>query len=80
MLKTPNRRLTYKERVKIHTLAEIRWSQTAISYHLGILPRTVLNCLRSPVTPTKPTGRKPILNTPLRNLLVRHATKNVKQR
>jgi len=37
-------------------------------------------CLRGPITPTKPYGRPPILDTPLRKLLVRHATENVEQR
>src|SRR3954468_651366 len=79
---TPRRRrqLTYKERVKIHTLAEAGWTQTAISRQLGIAQNTISCCLRAPCTPTKPKGRKPILNTPLRHLLVRHATENAEQR
>lgn len=80
MPKTPNRRLSYKERVKIHTLAEIGWKQVAIAQQLGISQQNVSNCLRSPSTPTKPKGRQPILNTPLRHLLVSHATENSEQR
>lgn len=80
MPKTPNRQLTYKERVKVHTLAKIRWTQTAISQKLGIPQKTVSRCLQLPTTHTKSKGRPPILNTPLRHLLVRHATENVEQR
>jgi hypothetical protein len=80
MPKTPNRRLTYKERIQIHTLAEIGWQQKAIAQKLGIPRSTVSNCLHTPITPTKPQGRKPILDTPLRTLLVRHATENAEQR
>src|SRR5438876_11533431 len=80
MPKTPNRRLSYKERVKIYTLSEIGWTQTAISQRLGIPQKTVSRCLHLPITPTKAEGRPPILNTPLRHLLVRHATENVEQR
>jgi len=79
-MKTPRRRLSYKERVQIHTLAELGWTQTAISQRLGIQQRTISNCLRAPCTPTKPKGREPILNTPLRRLLVQHATQNAEQR
>ncbi|ORY05493.1 hypothetical protein BCR34DRAFT_590906 [Clohesyomyces aquaticus] len=80
MAKTPSRRLTYKERVKILTLAEFGWKQVAIAQQLGIRQSTISNCLRSPCTPTKPKGSRPILNTPLRCLLVRHATENAEQR
>ena len=78
MAKTLNCRLTYKERVKIYTLAKIGWTQTAIAQQLRIPQRTVSRCLQLPTTPTKPKGRLPLLNTLLRHLLVRHATKNVK--
>jgi hypothetical protein len=79
MLKTPNRRLSYKERVQIHTLAESGWKQKDIAQWLGIPSTTISLCLRTPITPTKLQGRKPLLNTLLRHLLVRHATKNAKQ-
>jgi len=79
-MKTPRRRLSYKERVQIHTLAEVGWTQTAISKQLGITQQAISLCLRAPCTPTKPKGREPILNTPLRRLLVQHATQNAKQR
>jgi hypothetical protein len=36
MPKTPNRRLTYKERIRIHTLAEVGWKQGAIASYLAI--------------------------------------------
>jgi IS30 family transposase len=80
MLKTPNRRLTYKERVQIWTLREAGWKQKDIAKHLGIPDTTVSRCLRTPTTPTKPQGRRPKISTPLRILLVRHATQNAKQR
>ena len=79
-MKTPRRRLSYKERIQIHTLAELGWTQTAISQRLGIQQRTISNCLRAPCTPIKLKGRKPILNTPLRRLLVQYATENAEQR
>ena len=78
--KTPNRRLPYKERVQIHTLREIGWKHQDISEHLKIPRPTVSLCLRMPETPTKPKGRRPILSTPFRILLVRHATENAEQR
>ena len=80
MLRTPGRRLSSKERAKIHMLAELGWTQTAISKRLDIAQSTISNCLRSPSTPTKPKGRSPILNTPLRRLLIHHATQNATQR
>ena len=36
MPKTPLRRLTYKERIRIYTLAELGWKQVAIASYLGI--------------------------------------------
>ena len=69
-MKTPRRRLSYKERVQIHTLAEVGWTQTAISKQLGITQQAISLCLRAPCTPTKPKGREPILDTPLRRLLI----------
>ncbi|KAF2180178.1 hypothetical protein K469DRAFT_796305 [Zopfia rhizophila CBS 207.26] len=80
MPKTPQRRLTYKERVRIHTLAELGWKQVDIARQLGIPQQTISICLKSPETPTKPKGRPPILDTPLRQLLVRHATEDAEQR
>ena len=80
MPKTPNRRLTYKERIRINTLHEIGWKQKDIAQKLGIPASTVSLCLRTPETPTKPKGRSPILSTPFRILLVRHATENAEQR
>ncbi|KAF2180005.1 hypothetical protein K469DRAFT_796755 [Zopfia rhizophila CBS 207.26] len=65
MPKTPQRRLTYKERVRIHTLAELGWKQVDIARQLGIPQQTISICLKSPETPTKPKGRPPILDTPL---------------
>src|SRR3954469_66342 len=81
MPKTPLRRLNYKERVQIHTLHELGWTQVAISRYLGVPQRTISDCLRQSITPTKPQGgRPPIFDTPLRKLLVRHATENAEQR
>ena len=79
-MKTPRRRLTYKERIQIHTLSDLGWTQRAISQKLGIRQQTISLCLRAPCTPTKPTGRNPILDTPLRRLLVQHTTQNAEQR
>ncbi|KAF2195176.1 hypothetical protein K469DRAFT_698739 [Zopfia rhizophila CBS 207.26] len=60
MPKTPQRRLTYKER-----------KQVDITRQLGIPQQTISICLKSLETPTKPKGRPPILDTPLRQLLTR---------
>ena len=79
-MRTPRRRLSYKERVQIHTLHELGWTQKSISAYLHISQTTISHCIRSPITPTKGRGRQPILDTPLRKLLVRHATENVEQR
>lgn len=79
-MKTPQRRLTYKERVQIHTLRELGWQLKDISNFVQVPISTVSYCLRQPETPTKPKGRPPILNTPLRQLLIRHATENAEQR
>jgi transposase len=80
MPKTPNRRLTYKERVQIWTLREAGWKQKDIATHLGIPQTTVSLCLRTPTTPAPPRGRPSKISTPLRILLVRHATQNAEQR
>jgi ribosome-binding protein aMBF1 (putative translation factor) len=81
MPKTPKRRLSYKERVQIHTLYfDAGWKQKDIATKLQIPARTVSDCIASPLTPTKQKGRAPILNTPLRHLLVQHATENSYQR
>ena len=78
-MKTPRRRLSYKERIQIHTLAELGWTQIAISQRLGIQQRTISNCLRAPCTPIKLKGRKPILNILLQRLLVQYAIENAEQ-
>ena len=81
MPKTPNRRLTYKERTQIHTLYfDCGWTQQAIAKKLGCSQQTVSHCIRSPQTPTKPRGRPCKLTTPIRKLLVAHATQNAQQR
>ena len=80
MPKTPQRRLTYKERVQIHTLRELGWNQKAIGLYIKVPQNTISICLRQLATPTKQAGRKPLLNTPIRQLLVRHATENAEQR
>lgn len=80
MPKTPHRRLTYKERVQIWTLREEGLHQSQIAEKLGIPQKTISRCLNTPLTPSKPRGRPPILNTPIRKLLVRHATENAEQR
>jgi hypothetical protein len=80
MPKTPNRRLTYKERVQIWTLKEAGWKQKDIAIHLGIPPTTVSLCLRTPTMPAPPRGRPSKISPLLRILLVRHATENAEQR
>jgi predicted XRE-type DNA-binding protein len=80
MPKTPNRRLSYKERVQIWTLREDGLTQKEISARLGIPQPTVSHCLRTTITPSKPCGRRPIIDTPLQKLLVYHATQNAEQR
>jgi hypothetical protein len=96
MLRTPNRQLTYKERIKVHLLAELGWKQGAIAQYLGISQQNVSNCLRTSCTPTKPKGRPPKRDTPctptkpkrrppkrdtpMRKLLVRHPTENAEPR
>jgi transposase-like protein len=81
MIKTPQRRLTYQERARIHALRHnAGWRYSAISRELGIPYRTVRDCALSQITPQKPRGRLPLLNTPLRQRLISHATASHKQR
>lgn len=80
-LKTPQRRLTYQERSRIHALRfNARWPCTRISQELQIPYETVRRCTLQQVTPEKPRGRPPLLNTPLRERLVAHATASYEQR
>jgi hypothetical protein len=63
--KTPNRRLTYHERVEIHILSRIAgWSNNQIATAIGIPYRTIARYVNEPATPIKGKGRKPILDTP----------------
>jgi len=79
--KTPNRQLSYKERLQIHTLHYLAdLSPPTIVIKLGINHRTVNRCLASPVTPTKHVSRPSILTTPSRRRLIEHATTNAIQR
>ena len=78
--KTPNRRLTHTERARIHAFRQAGWSLGQISQHLEIPRSTIQSCLRSCITPTKPAGRKPMLNTPIRRRLINHATLSHQQR
>src|SRR5437763_1746423 len=79
MPKTPNRRLTYRERVQIWTLREEGYQHHEIAQKLRIPRSTITRCLNTS-TPLKPKGRPPKISTPLRILLVRHATQNAEQR
>src|SRR5947209_19949529 len=54
--------------------------QKEIAAKLGIPQTTVSLCLRTPITPSKPRGRPDKISTPLRILLIRHATQNAEQR
>lgn len=73
--KTPERRLSHTERAKIHALRyNAGWALKDISHSLGVPVSTVSLCLHSQITPAKPPGRCPKLNTPIRQRLVEHAT------
>jgi transposase-like protein len=79
--KTPQRRLTYEERARIHALHyHAGWSYSRISRELGIPDGTVRHCALTRLTPQKPRGRHPLLSTPLRQRLVSHATASHEQR
>jgi len=79
--KTPNRALTYKERIQIQTLYYLAdQPPRTITTKTGVPYRTVLSCISGPTTPTKRPGRPPILRTPLRSRLISHATQNATQR
>jgi transposase len=80
--KTPQRRLTAQERGRIHALRyQAGWPYASISRALEIPYETVRHCALGPVTPQKPpTGRPPLLNTPLRQRLVSHAIASHEQR
>jgi hypothetical protein len=77
----PYRRLTHSERARIHTLRyTTSWPCTQISRELQIPYKTVRRCTHEPITPTKPRDRPPLLNTPLRQRLISHATSSHEQR
>src|SRR4051812_49382460 len=79
--KTPQRRLTYQERSRIHALRHnAGWTYKRIAEALEINKETVRRCAQQPVTPTKQIGRKPLLTTPVRQRLIEHATANQEQR
>ncbi|KAF2825599.1 hypothetical protein CC86DRAFT_417992 [Ophiobolus disseminans] len=80
--KAPQRRLTAQERGRIHALRhQAGWPYARISRALEIPYETVCYCALSLVTPQKPpSGRSPLLNTPLRQRLVSYATASHKQR
>lgn len=76
----PYRRLTYSERACIHSLRYTAgWPCTRISRELQIPYETVRRCTHKQITPTKPRGRPPLLNTPLRQRLISHATSSHEQ-
>lgn len=80
--KTPQRRLTYQERSRIHALRHnAGWTYKRISQELQIPTGTVRHCALGPITPPKPNGgRKAILTTPIRQRLIAHATASQEQR
>ena len=79
--KTPQRRLTYQERNQIRALRlHGGWSYAAISRKLEIPYETVRRTAHSETTPTKPAGRRPILDSPIRTQLINHATSSREQR
>ena len=68
-------RISYRERVEILSLRNYSmWSYTQISTKLSIPRSTVRRIIQNPQTPRKPQGRLPLLNTPLRQRLVKRAT------
>ncbi|PVH90681.1 hypothetical protein DM02DRAFT_416155, partial [Periconia macrospinosa] len=81
MAKTPRRRLTRDERLRIHTLYyKAGWKCAQIAYCFGIPERTVERCVKGSVTPDRPRGRKGVLDTPTKSRLIAHATANSEQR
>lgn len=81
MPKTPRRRLTRDERVRIHTLHyQAGWHYQQISQELGIPRETVRRCIQGSITPDRPRGRKPLIDTPTRRRLIFHSTANREQR
>ena len=72
---TAGQRLTYSQRVEILTLHSYAgWGYTLISSTLNIPRSTVRRTISHPRTPQKPQGRRPLLDTPKRQRLVRRAT------
>ena len=64
-------RLTYKERVVVHALRNIGWTERQISEHTGLIRITVHSILQQPTTPRKtrrPTGRR--ITTPVKTRLI----------
>ncbi len=80
--KTPNRQLSYKERIQVHTLSQlVHFSPTSITRQTGIPQRAVNRCLAAgSSTPIKRSGRPRILTTPSRRRLIDHATNDRIQR
>ena len=79
--KTPQRRLSHTERARIHSLRyDSGLSLALIAYRTGILKSTVHYCVKAQITPTKPQGRRPKLDTPTRQRLIKHATTCQEQR
>ncbi|PVH90509.1 hypothetical protein DM02DRAFT_547659 [Periconia macrospinosa] len=81
MAKTPHRRLTRDERVRIHTLYyQAGWQCPDIARFLGINYRTVARCIKGSVTPHRPRGSKGLLDTPTKSRLIAYATASGEQR
>ena len=81
LLKTSQRRLSYAERARIHSLRyQARWSTRKIATELGIPSSTVSTCIHQALIPQKPHGRVPLLNTLIRHRLVAHATASHEER
>ena len=71
MPKTPRRRLTRDERVRIHTLYyQAGWDSYQISRELEIPYRTVRRCITGLISPYRPPGSKPLIDTPIRRRLI----------
>jgi hypothetical protein len=68
-------RLTHDQRIRIRTLYfDSGWGYTAISNCTKIDRSAVRRAIKSFITPQKPRGRPPIIDTPKRQRLIKRAT------
>lgn len=74
--RVPGTRLTYKERCRIFTLAELtKWSAEVIATSMGLPRSTVQSVLKSGIEEVKKqVGRKPAITDEIRKRLIARAT------